>query len=488
MPPALLIPDWTTAEARRAGRLVASYLDIAGTAMGRATYYNSRLEQEAAENAIHAELFAFDRDLYGALGTLPGVTDHTRMRVAKRLLTTPGDAEIVRRIAAEISPPRLLRLMAELREARANSGRVRRFILRSLLGSPKLELWSVKYRRKMRAALTHAWGVRRASILASILAKDERTSRERAMVRRGIERYAADAAVARECVAFLFGHERELKLELTQRYRDAKRDLERGRGLPAEVLEGIRGSHHASASSKRVLELSKGSMSSLQRMRVQRQAETHGVQVEFDPRRMDAVRLYVYAFERGVSEPIEQALDLKAQAIASKLPARIAHAGILLDASASMAGSHEQALRPMAATLAVRDLLQAAAEKSSVVICGGVEDGRLVRPEGATSLARGLVELLRLEPDVVFVLTDGYENAPAGRLGETLDIVRALGVETPVFQMSPVFGAEAGGVRGLAPGRALALPIAGPESFGLAHVRGLLESDPAEGIRALLRG
>ncbi|MHC4955110.1 MAG: VWA domain-containing protein [Planctomycetota bacterium] len=492
-PPAALrvLPDWTPAEAREAARLVGSYLDIAGTAMGRATHYNSRAEQAAAEDAVHAAVFALSRDLYGALGKLPGVTDHTRIRVALRLLTAPAadDMDVVNAVAAKLTPPRLLRLVAELRRARANSGRVRRFIVRALLGSPKLELWSVKYRRKLRAALTHAWGVRLASILASILEKRERTPRERAILRREIERYAVvPAAAARECVAFVFGYERDLQLDMTRRFRDAKSDLAAGRGLPPEVLEGIRGSHHKATSPNRVLTLARGAMTSVQRMRVQRRAEKAGVEIAFDPRRIDAVRLYVYAYERGMDDKIESALADKARTVAEAFPVRIEHVGILLDASASMAGAREQAMRPIAAALAMRDVLFAAAVRSSLVVSGGAADGALVRPQGATSLARGLVELLRLDPDAVFVLTDGYENAPAGRFGETLDAIRELGIDTPVYQMSPVFGAEAGGLRDLAPKNALALPVAGPQSLGLAYVRGLLESNPMEGIRALLRG
>ena len=306
---------------------------------------------------------------------------------------------------------------------------------------------------------------------------------------REIDRYASvPGAAARECVGFVFGIERGLKLDLLRRYRDAKRDLDAGRGLPPEVLEGIRATYHKHLPSGRALELGRGAMTNVQRMRVQRSADAAGVKVEFDPRKVDAVRLYVYAFERGVDDSIAEALDAKAREVAESLPFEIEHAGILLDASASMAGSSEQAMRPIASALALRDLLQAKARRASMVTSGGCADGRLVRPEGATSLARGLVQLLRLAPDVVFVLTDGYENAPAGRFDETLDAVRELGIDTPVYQISPLFGAEANGLRALAPAGALALPIAAPESFGLAYVRGLVENDPKKGIRALLRG
>ncbi len=52
---------------------------------------------------------------------------------------------------------------------------------------------------------------------------------------------------------------------------------------------------------------------------------------------------------------------VKAAALAAKLTFAYARIGILLDGSASMAGHTTQALRPMAAALATRDVLMAAA-------------------------------------------------------------------------------------------------------------------------------
>ncbi len=66
----------------------------------------------------------------------------------------------------------------------------------------------------------------------------------------------------------------------------------------------------------------------------------------------------------------------------------------------------------------------------------------LVEPSGDTSLAAGLVQLLKSDPDVVFVLSDGYENAPAGRFGKTVAAVRRIGIQTPIHQFTPVFAAE----------------------------------------------
>ena len=69
-----------------------------------------------------------------------------------------------------------------------------------------LEFWAVKYREKLRVALTHAWGRRTASILRSVLAEstEDRTEKESQIVRQNVTRFVRDDAVGRveQCSAF----------------------------------------------------------------------------------------------------------------------------------------------------------------------------------------------------------------------------------------------------------------------------------------------
>jgi hypothetical protein len=199
------------------------------------------------------------------------------------------------------------------------------------------------------------------------------------------------------------------------------------------------------------------------------------------------VRLYVYAYEMGLSEAIREELLRKARETAQRMPVRFKHAGILLDVSASMGGHETQARRPISVALALRDLLAETAERATIVTSDGraAPAANLIEPAGDTSLAAGLVAMLKRDPDVVFVLTDGYENAPAGRFAEVVRAVRRMGVATPIHQFSPVFAAEARGVRSLCetvPG----LPVSKPEAIGLGLLKVLFEADVDRGAQALL--
>jgi hypothetical protein len=103
---------------------------------------------------------------------------------------------------------------------------------------------------------------------------------------------------------------------------------------------------------------------------------------------------------------------------------------------------------------------------------------------GDTSLAEGVVELLKDGPEAIFILTDGYENTTAGRLNETLRLVRKVGINIPVFQVSPVMASEAFGLRRLSD-HAIILPVNDPKALPVSMIRGLFELDLGKAIQVL---
>ncbi|HVI03702.1 MAG TPA: hypothetical protein VM869_33645, partial [Enhygromyxa sp.] len=439
-----------------AGALVCSFLDVASTSLGRATHYNTREQQEAAERSSHAQLLDFDRDLYAILLLVPGVSDRARQLGVRALLGRPrdghagmldgeGEQAVLEAMISSLPPQRVLKLFARLaaRDERVNNARTRKLILRTLLGSPRLELWSVKYRSKVRDALTHAWGRKTTSFLRRVLSTPiaQCSVEDQRALTRHIGKYAGrNARIARECVGFVLGATLEPTLPLLVAFEAAKRDLAAGAKLPIEVLEGIRSSYHPQVERGTLLELGKRSLSKTQRRQLQRAANEAAVEVAMDPRDYAAVDLYIYAYAMGMTDDIAAALVARGKQAAAGFPVRYAQIGVLVDASASMAGHASQKLRPMAVALALRDMLQAVGEAHRTIYCGGefrAEDhanlasprthgfAGLCRPSGETSLAEGLLELLDVDeaqrPEAVYVISDGYENAPAGRFSEVVD-------------------------------------------------------------------
>ena len=57
--------------------VLTAFLDVATTSHGRATHYNTRAEQQAAEMSAHDRLLELDRSVYAAFLTLPGLSDRS---------------------------------------------------------------------------------------------------------------------------------------------------------------------------------------------------------------------------------------------------------------------------------------------------------------------------------------------------------------------------------------------------------------------------
>jgi hypothetical protein len=503
-------------DVKAAGSIVCAFLDTATTSMGRATHYNTREDQQVAEMAVHESLLNLSRDLYAVMMGVPGITDRAvqlgvrnllsshRDEAKQEFLTPANERQILAYLLQSLPPQRMLKAIQTFRIGDdtlgikpANNKRTKKLILRTLLNSEMLPLWTVKYNDKMREALYHAWGERLAKIIRTILAKTAKDTKERTILIDQIGAHCADNRFdsACECVSFILGNRSPcVQNRLLRAYMTARTDLKAAAtaGVPLEVLEGFRAQYHKEMSHEDVVKLlvreGGDKMSAGAKKAVQRQADKAGVKVDFDPASFNPVELYIYAFERGLDEKIAKALDAKARKAAASYPAKYERIGIVVDASKSMEGDRTQHLRPMAATLALRDMLTHVGDTSVIEYVGGSMGGGLLRPAGDTSLAEGLVKVLSADPapEAVYVLSDGYENAPSGRFAEVVDQVREIGIETPIYHLNPVFAAESRKTRELAPQMVPTMPVNSTEALGSTILRGLIESEPIKGINALL--
>lgn len=502
---------------KEAGSIVTSFLDAATTVFGRATHYNTRAETQVGEISAHESMMLLDRDLYLLMLTLPGLTDRGRALGIKYLLsnrrekdhflTPKQEREVLYRLMSTLRPDRMLKAMEgfrvgfpELGIKKANNARTRKLTLRLLFNARQLPWWSVRYRKRLRSILIHAWGRKMASAIKFILQKTAGrhgvviSSKEWIILERNINKYTRRPAErVYDCVAFILKVDGYRHNEgVFKAFFEARENIEAGKKLPPEVLEGIRSIYHKDIPHKDILEMTakSGSMSANQRVKMAREAQKAGVSKEVmktDLSRLDAVKLYLYGFEMGMTDEIVKLLHEKAKAAAKKFPARYEKLGIVVDASASMSGSREQKLRPLASVLALRDMLSKTAEQVWIDFAGGEfnPETRNYRAQGSTNLAEPLVSVLMHDPDAVFVLSDGYENAPSGQFDDTVRVLRQMGNDTPIFHLNPVFAAEAGGLRKLS-SRVPELPANKPDELGVTMIRGLLEADPIRGINTMI--
>ncbi|MGV8120874.1 MAG: VWA domain-containing protein [Candidatus Xenobiia bacterium LiM19] len=484
------------------GHVVRQFLESAATSTGRATFYTTREEQHRALEAIHRTLFYLDRGLYALMLTFGGITDHTRQMGVLRLLSFPrrGDEtallnekqerELIRWIVRAMPPQRTFKLFEMIARARINNAQTRRLMLNFLLHAPRIELWSTRYRSRMRISLIHALGRRSASIIADILSKKDeaRSDSERKILHGMLGAFPGREQKERiyECVAFILGVEKNLSLPLLLAYKGAKKELEAGAMLSFETLEGLRSTFHRDRSSAEVLALTKRQLTDGQRLNLQKKAAEDGVEISLDFSRYTPVRLYIYAFEMGMTEEIQMTLHDKARDGAARIPLSFRKIGVLVDCSLSMRGHHTQPFRPIAQALAIRDMLSYMADDTVIVHSGGEINDSLIKPSGHTSLAPALLDLVEQKVEMVFILSDGYENAPSGRLGEVMLALRRLGVTTPVYQLSPVHAAESGGVRPLTPELIPVMPVSEQESLALTFITAIMLENPVKALNAVI--
>jgi hypothetical protein len=498
---------------RRIAELAMKFLETAVSGTGKATAYNTKQTQETVLQAVHEEMFKTDRGLYALLSSMGGTMDISRQIATHMLLDNPTMSRdeqasllfpeeeniLLAGIVSNLPDSRQVKLYKKLRGT--NNARTRGVILRTLFGQKpeRIEAWAIKYRMKLRDALRHAWGSKYFGGLKKLFREkgwdfDAYYERDKTFVHRHILRFAThaktkeDTKAILQSVAYIFGVEGSYTLKGLKAVGEVKAgNIDAGKHLPPEVLEGLRSRYFPDVERTKTVELSKDNASRKQKAQMVRQAARVGVKMSFDPNALDAVELYIYAFEMGLTEEIEQALNDKAAKAASFMPSRFGKAAIVVDDSSSHKGSREQKLRPLAVTLATRDMLLAASDAADVITVSGQEvTKRIPFAKGDTELATPLLKALEGNPDAVFVISDGYENVEAGLFQATLQKVRQLGIKTPVFHINPVMAAEAAGVRSLAPGLATTIPISKPQELGATYIRGVLEQNPIEGLKLLV--
>lgn len=469
----------------------AGFLDSTRTATARGTFYNSRNEIEENVAGLHTAVIGADRGVYAATLLMGGVTEFTQQVGIYSLLANQRDGAIsfmdsplenmvVNQLLAAMRPPKVFDLFLTLRKQRLTGQRSKHFILKYILNSNKLPFWSVKYRRKLQLILTHAWGQHLTAILTKLLSKRLLMEREKKILADNILAYTKDTnkEAVYDCVAFILRSSRTPRLTVLKAYEESKTNLDAGSILPYETLEGLRSTFHKSVEKGKVLEITKGTLTTKQKQTFQRKGTKENVKVEWDPRTANLVDLVRYCYEQGVTDELWTTIDFKAKAIARNLP-DLGNIQIILDTSLSMRGSGTQLMRPISIGYAVAQVLTQAATACNAV-------GDFPQPTGETALAGKLVEALaKGDIDGVFIISDGYENAPAGRIAEVMGQVRKMGITIPVYHINPTMASEASGVRKLS-NDIRVMPISNPSSLSSAFMDNLLHTDVVAALEMLI--
>ncbi len=135
-------------------------------------------------------------------------------------------------------------------------------------------------------------------------------------------------------------------------------------------------------------------------------------------------------YRDGTSPELISGLEAAIAGSSADLPSLSGRIALILDASASMRGSGEPPYAPIALAVAFERVLQIKCADLRFYTIGGF--GWPPAPEGPTDFGRALLDALEGAPDLIVILTDGYENLNDGDAARIVATLRTLGLSTPV--------------------------------------------------------
>ncbi len=338
------------------------------------------------EAAWHAEVCAADPVAYGLMSTVDGVSAPQRARVAYTLLTTSwaGMAEADRALLDRVTLALLcaiptamaLQVLLGARQARANHKHTRRAVLRYLLDHPALPTLLASRRPAVRDCVEHVLGRNTARAIAG--------GAPEAYVRRNLLRHVRRQDRARSVFGALYERTR----------------LPKAVGVDAHLDRPV---EERTAMPKTVTAFNRGPISGA----------------------------LVQIYRGGPTPDLVEAVGRLADEVAAEIPRFEGRLGIVLDASESTRGYGEREYCCVAQTVALTHVLRRCCEQTFVCTVGG-QGAESPVPTGSTDLASAVLDLLDTEPDLLVVVTDGYENAAQGDLADVVAALPAAGIGVPV--------------------------------------------------------
>jgi hypothetical protein len=428
-------PAPTAASERVTREDLVLFINACFACTGQSEFYGDAAGQGISIRFLHEYILGNYRCLY-ARTLAAGINHYNRALILKNLLAAgaPADpaqraeeGELILATLLSLPAPRAYGVLREVRSRRINNRRTRAIIREYLRRRPDPVFDAVKYRVHVRAVAAHA-----------------------------------HLRLPGELPRFVFeGLSRKSAFEtpLFEAFRRAHYSQESIYELPYSIAVGLARQH--GVPQDRFLTRIAPRMTQLERLRLQGTAErVEAAPIEIDLTRAPLTRLSLYVLSlpeearRARLFELLAALRGAAERALRHTPLRLGRVAAVLDRSYSTSGSSEKRRRPLAVALAVSQLLRAAARAytahwtSPLPQVEGDDPAAaelLVSPRGPTGLAAPLLAALGHEPDLVLIVSDGYENDPPGMAHHAVRLFRAhldRGRRVSFIHVNPVFDSE----------------------------------------------
>ncbi|NDU77943.1 VWA domain-containing protein [Actinomadura sp. DSM 109109] len=355
---------------------------------------------------LHRAAHTADPEGYALLGLAPGVRPWQRARVLLQVLAASqaglGDpartvqARVARVLTLGLPPAHVITVLLALRRLRANHKHTTRTALRFVLEHPAADALIAARRPALRDCFEHALGTATARGCAGRIAGGDTASD---YLQRRLLRFLTDPAAAPARVQALY---------------DPAATTPSGNGTPGGTTSPD------TAAGQPVLPLD------TPRERPATITATN---------RGDIAATLVHLYRGGPADDLHTALARHVAAAAAGFPRFTGTVALVLDTSASMRGYGDREWAALSQAAALRMVLTQVCARLEVIQTGGDERA----PSGATDLATGVLTALETRPDLVAVVSGGYENVFPGDLARVAASLPHAGVTTPVVFCHAMF-------------------------------------------------
>jgi hypothetical protein len=399
---------------------------------GQREFYGDGHGQRVSLDFLHRYILGNYRALYAQVLAL-GVNHMNQALIVKNLLATGRDTPaahrarenaLVTRALHTLPTHRAMHLLEDLAKRGVNNRRTRALTQRYLADARSRDFRAVKYRRSFRRAALHA-----------------------------------HAPFTGELGPFMLRgwKERRFTTPLFESFRQAHFAASAIYDLPFTVAEGLAQKHGVRR--EVFLERIGPKLTHHERLRLSGAREAAGIAADVDWSRQPLARIASYTLSLSLAERDERTVELAGAFEASaarairRTAAHFGRVACVLDRSFSSYGSSEKRQRPLAVALAVAQFLRAASDSFLGLWTHPLSPGGelMVTPRGATDLATPILAALRHQPDLLVVVSDGFDNDPQGLAGQVLEAGARLLPRCFMLHLNPVYDSESFAPKALSP-------------------------------------
>lgn len=391
---------------------------------GQREFYSSGLGQRVSIDFLHRYILTNYRRLY-ARTLSAGINHFNQAQIVLNLLSSgkrlnpeskEEEGELILACLRSLPSQRAWKLLDSVKKNRINNRRTRAIAAEFLAGRRDIAFDAVKYRSKVRAVAHHA-----------------------------------HAHLSGELGAFLYGDlaHKTFETPIFESFRRARHSAAAIYDLPLTVAEGFANAHGIPRET--FLRNIAPRMTPGERLRLESSTrDMKKVKPDIDWQRLPLTRLAIYVASLSLDErrdrqkELTMALREAAAQTNVRAPMRLGKVASVLDISHSSGGSTEKRRRPFALALAAHFLLESASDHYRPFWTGGGPNwAPILRvPRGQTNLAHPLLQALAWGPELVVILSDGYENDPPQGAAEVLRLFRARidpKRQVSIVHVNPVF-------------------------------------------------